>query len=82
MTKDEYWAAVVKKYPNLVDDEYLVTLTSRGLKKLVEQAHEFGHTLGVKNGRAIEANEQDKKKKTKENTNLGGFNDIFGGIFK
>lgn len=82
MTKEEYWVAVVKKYPNLVDEEYLVTLTSRGLKKLVEQAHEFGHTLGVKNGRAIEANEQDKKRKMEETINSGGINDIFGGIFK
>lgn len=47
MNKTEYWNAVVRKYPQLADENHKIQLTSRGLKRLVEQAHEEGRKHGV-----------------------------------
>lgn len=43
MNADEYWIAVIRKNPALdKDDDVKVTLTIRGLRNLIKQAHETG----------------------------------------
>jgi len=43
MNADEYWIAVIRRNPALdKDDDVKVTLTIRGLRNLIKQAHEMG----------------------------------------
>ena len=65
MTADEYLNAVIAKNPALgKPDEEKVTLTCRGLRALIRQAHE----MGVEHGIAVTR---------KVNSTFGNSNDIF-----
>ena len=69
MTADEYLNAVISKNPALgKPDEEKVTLTCRGLRALIRQAHE----MGVKQGIAVSQ---------KVNSAFGNSHDIFGDAF-
>lgn len=69
MNADEYLKAIIAKNPALgKPDEEKVTLTCRGLRALIRQAHE----MGVKQGIAVTR---------KVNSAFGKSNDIFGDVF-
>jgi hypothetical protein len=57
MTKEELWNAFLDRYPQFKDDESIVKQTSRGLRRMIDQAWDEGHAKGVANGRALEARE-------------------------
>ena len=69
MTADEYLNAVIAKNPALgKPDEEKVTLTCRGLRALIRQAHEMGFKQGIAVSQKV-------------NSAFGKSNDIFGDVF-
>lgn len=42
MTADQLWKQFVEKYPKWADGDHHVTLTARGLRKMVETAFDQG----------------------------------------
>lgn len=76
MKKEELWKILSDKNTAFSGSgEEHITQTKRGLKKLFDLAFEQGHEEGVKNGRAAEAMDQEKKRKT------GSDESLFGRIF-
>ena len=43
MNKQELWDAFINRYPQAKDDEYVIKLKSRGLRRLLEQAWDEGY---------------------------------------
>jgi hypothetical protein len=74
MTKDELWAALVERYPEFKDEEYIVKQRARGLKRILDQAWDEGHAKGLANGKALEQlrNASEAKKNP--------FGGLFGGL--
>ena len=63
MNKDELWKALLERYPEFADEEYIVKQRSRGLRRLLDQAWDEGHAKGVENGKAIESMRRDAERK-------------------
>ena len=42
MNKQELWEAFVERYPQSKDDEYVIKMKSRGLRRLLNQAWDEG----------------------------------------
>lgn len=63
MTKEELWSAFLQRYPQFQDEESIVKQTARGLRRIIDQAWDEGHAKGVANGRALEAMDNDRRKK-------------------
>jgi len=43
MNKQEFWDAIIEKYPSFADDENVCKLKARGLRRLIEQAWQEGY---------------------------------------
>ena len=43
MNKQELWDAFLDRYPQAKDEEYVIKLKSRGLRRLLEQAWDEGY---------------------------------------
>lgn len=64
MNKIEIWQFYLARNPGLEGTEDgEVTLTRRGLKKLVELTYDLAHEQGVRNGRALEAMQRDQQER-------------------
>ena len=64
MTKKELWDGLCARHPEFKDYEYVLKQRARGLRAIINQAFDEGHTKGVENGRAMERlqNQADRKK--------------------
>jgi len=47
MTKNELWETYVDLYPQFQDEENIVKLRSRGLRRLMDQAWDEGYDRGL-----------------------------------
>ncbi len=75
MTKDEIWNALLERHPDFKDEEFVVKLRARGLRRLIDQAWDEGHSKGVENGKALESMHRDAAPKSDP------FQDLFGPFF-
>lgn len=53
MTKLELWNALIERYPEFVDEEYIVKQRARGLRRLLDQAWDEG-AASVKQAAPVE----------------------------
>ena len=74
MSFDEYWAAVVAKYPHLAKPEGRVAVRVSSLRDLMAQAH----ARGVEHGRLAERGAEMLKKAADQGSPFSAFESIFG----
>lgn len=77
-TKEEFWSAVVKKYPDFEDEDHVIKQTSRGLRALISQAFTSGHDQGFLNGKAMGHMEAERKQRATPGDPM----DIFSSVFR
>lgn len=75
MTAEEMWRQLQERHPSLQDPNSTITLKSRGLKALIDQAYSEGHG----NGRKWEKSLTDKEPKSSDDWQEYFFKSIFGG---
>lgn len=52
MTKEELWRIYTDKNPQFLDEDAVIQMTGRGLRKLFEQTWDQAHGQGFSNGKA------------------------------
>ncbi len=53
MTKKELWEAFLQQHPQFKEEESIVKLKSRGLKRLTDQAWDEGYEQGKQVGKML-----------------------------
>jgi len=76
MNKEELWDAFLKRYPQFKEDETLVKMKPRGLRRLIDQAWDEGHEKGLVNGKALES----MKNAASAKKDPFGVGNMFGGM--
>ena len=75
MTKQDLWDAFLAQHPQFKDEESIVKLKSRGLKRLTDQAWDEGYERGKSVSKAL----YDLANLGKKNQDPFDFGSMFGG---